>query len=99
DVHGVPRDELMSKTLFACDELAGLITACALVRPDKRLRGLELASGRKKMRDKAFARRLDREDVMQGARGIGGDLAAHIAFVIAAMQEEADALGLAGTAS
>jgi putative nucleotidyltransferase with HDIG domain len=96
DLHGVPRDDLMSKTLFACDELAGLITACALVRPDKSLRGLELASVRKKMRDKAFARGVNRDDVMQGAQEMGVELDEHIAFVIAAMQEEADALGLDG---
>ncbi len=97
DLHGVPRDDLMSKTLFACDELAGLITACALVRPDKSLHGLELASVRKKMRDKAFARGVNRADVVQGAREMGVDLDEHIAFVIAAMREEADALGLAGS--
>lgn len=96
DLHGVPRDDLMSKTLFACDELAGLITACALVRPDKSLHGLELASVRKKMRDKAFARGVNREDVAQGAQEMGVDLDEHIAFVIAAMQNEASALGLDG---
>jgi putative nucleotidyltransferase with HDIG domain len=98
DYHGAPRDDLLSKTVFACDELTGLITACALVRPDKRLNGLEVASVRKKMRDNAFARGVNREDIIKGAQELGVDLDEHIAFVIAAMQEEAEALGLAGAA-
>jgi putative nucleotidyltransferase with HDIG domain len=94
DYHGVSRDDLLSKTVFACDELTGLVTACALVRPDKSLSGLEVASVRKKMRDKAFARGVNREDIVKGAQELGVDLDEHIAFVIAAMQGEADALGL-----
>ena len=99
DYHGLARDDLMSKTLFACDELTGLITACALVRPDKSLNGLEVSSVRKKMKDKAFARGVNRDDIVKGAQELGVDLDQHIAFVIAAMQEEAAALGLAGAAS
>jgi putative nucleotidyltransferase with HDIG domain len=99
DYHGAPRDDPLSKTVFACDELTGLITACALVRPDKGLSGLEVASVRKKMRDKAFARGVNREDIIKGAQELGVELDEHIAFVIAAMQEEADALGLAGAAN
>jgi putative nucleotidyltransferase with HDIG domain len=99
DYHGVPRDDLLSKTVFACDELTGLITACALVRPDKRLSGLEVASVRKKMKDKAFARGVNRDDIVKGAQELGVDLDQHIEFVMAAMQEEEDALGLAGNAS
>jgi putative nucleotidyltransferase with HDIG domain len=99
DYHGVPRDDLLSKTVFACDELTGLITACALVRPDKKLSGLEVSSVRKKMKDKAFARGVNREDIVNGAQELGVDLDQHITFVIAAMQEESDALGLAGGAN
>ena len=99
DRHGVPRDNLMAKTVFACDELTGLITACALVRPDKNLSGLEVSSVRKKMKDKAFARGVNREDIVKGAQELGVDLDQHIAFVIAAVEEEADALGLAGNAN
>jgi putative nucleotidyltransferase with HDIG domain len=96
DYHGVPRDDLLSKTVFACDELTGLVTACALVRPDKSLSGLEVSSVRKKMKDKAFARGVNREDIVKGAQELGVDLDEHIALVIAAMQQGADALGLAG---
>jgi putative nucleotidyltransferase with HDIG domain len=99
DYHGLVRDDLMSKTLFACDELTGLITACALVRPDKSLSGLEVASVRKKMKDKAFARGVNRDDIVKGAQEMGVDLDQHIAFVIAAMETEADTLGLAGNAN
>jgi putative nucleotidyltransferase with HDIG domain len=96
DYHGVPRDDLLSRTVFACDELAGLVTATALVRPTKSLIGLEASSVRKKMKDKAFARGVNREDIVRGAEELGVDLNDHIAFVIAAMTEEADALGLRG---
>lgn len=94
DYHGVPRDDLLSRTVFACDELAGLITATALVRPTKSLNGLEASSVRKKMKDKAFARGVNREDIVRGAQELGVDLNEHITFVIAAMEEEAEALGL-----
>jgi len=98
DYHDVPRDDLLSKTVFACDELTGLVTACALVRPDRSLSGLEVSSVRKKMKDKAFARGVNRDDILKGAQELDVDLDEHIAFVIGAMQEEADALGLAGEA-
>lgn len=93
---GVPRVTQMAKTLFAVDELTGLITATALVRPSRSVHEVEARSVRKKMKDKAFARGVSREDVIQGAEALGVDLDAHIAFVIGAMQRSADALGLAG---
>ena len=99
DYHGVPRDDLLSRTVFACDELAGLVTAAALVRPNKSIIGLEASSVRKKMKDKAFARGVNRDDIVNGAQQLGVELNEHIAFVIAAMTEEADALGLRGTES
>jgi len=95
---GVPRDSRMAKTLFAVDELTGLITATALVRPSRSVQEVEARSVRKKMKDKAFARGVSREDVVQGAAELGVDLDEHIAFVIAAMQQNAPALGLAGVA-
>jgi len=94
---GVPRDTPMAKTLFAVDELTGLITATALVRPTKNVHEVEAKSVRKKMKDKAFARGVSREDVMTGAEELGVDLDMHIAFVIAAMQAVAADIGLAGT--
>ena len=97
DYHGVPRDTLMARAVFACDELTGLITAAALVRPDKSIHGLEVASVRKKMKDKAFARGVNREDIVKGAEELGVDLNEHIAFVIAAMADDAERLKLAGT--
>ena len=97
DYHGVARDDLMSRALFACDELTGLITATALVRPNKSIHGLEVSSVRKKMKDKAFARGVNRDDIVKGAEELGVDLNEHIAFVIAAMDGAADELGLAGT--
>jgi len=93
---GVPRVTPMAKTLFAVDELTGLITATALVRPSKSVHEVEARSVRKKMKDKAFARGVSRDDVIQGAEALGVDLDEHIAFVISAMQRSADALGLAG---
>jgi len=94
---GTPRVTPMAKTLFAVDELTGLITATALVRPSKSVHEVEAKSVRKKMKDKAFARGVSREDVVNGAAELGVDLDEHIGFVIAAMQRSADALGLAGT--
>jgi putative nucleotidyltransferase with HDIG domain len=93
---GVPRVTPMAKTLFAVDELTGLITATALVRPSRSVHEVEARSVRKKMKDKAFARGVSREDVTEGALALGVDLDEHIAFVVAAMQRSADALGLAG---
>jgi predicted hydrolase (HD superfamily) len=86
----------MAKTLFAVDELTGLITATALVKPTKSVFDVEASSVRKKMKDKAFARGVSREDVLQGAQELGVDLDEHITFVIGAMRTAAPALGLAG---
>ena len=91
---GVPRETLLEKTLFACDELAGFITAVALVKPSKSLREVAAASVRKKMKDKAFARSVSREDIVNGAADLGVDLDEHIAFCIEAMQARAGELGL-----
>jgi len=99
DYHGVPRDSLMARTVFACDELTGLITAAALVRPHKSIHGLEVSSVRKKMKDKAFARGVNRDDIIKGAEELGVDLNDHIGFVIAAMDADAERLHLAGVAS
>lgn len=97
DYHGVPRDDLMSRAVFACDELTGLVMATALVRPNKSIHGLEASSVRKKMKDKAFARGVNRDDIVKGAEELGVDLNEHIAFVIAAMDGAAAELGLDGT--
>ena len=86
----------MAKTLFAVDEISGLITAAALVRPSRSVLDLEVSSVKKKMKDKAFARGVSREDVLNGAAELGVELEAHIAFVIEAMRGSASALGLAG---
>lgn len=94
DYTGVPRDTLMAKTLFACDELAGFITACSLVRPE-RIMSLEAKSVRKRMKDKAFARSVSREDITRGAEELGLPLDEHIAFCIEAMRAAAPTLGLA----
>ena len=91
---GVPRDTHLSKVLFACDELAGFLTACALVRPSKSIAEVEASSARKKLKDKAFARAINRQDVIQGAEELGVDLEQHIAFCINAMRNNAAALGL-----
>jgi predicted hydrolase (HD superfamily) len=91
---GVPRVTHLDRSLFACDELAGFLTACALVKPSKAIAGVEVASVRKKMKDKAFARGVNREDVIQGAAELGVDLDAHIAFCLDAMKKRANELGL-----
>jgi len=96
---GVPRISPMEKTLFACDELAGFITACALVKPGKSLAEVEAASVRKKMKDKAFARSVHREDIISGAADLGVDLEAHIAFCIEGLKGIARELGLDGSAA
>jgi putative nucleotidyltransferase with HDIG domain len=95
---GVPRTSQMAKTLYAVDELTGLITATALVRPNRSVMEVEAKSVRKKMKDKAFARGVNREDVLEGAADLGVDLDEHIAFVIGAMQGVAPSLGLSGAA-
>jgi putative nucleotidyltransferase with HDIG domain len=98
DIHGVARVDTLSHALFACDELTGLITATALVRPNKSIIGLETAAVRKKMKDKAFARGVNRDDIIKGAEELGVELDEHIAFVIDAMAQEAEVLGLQGSA-
>ena len=95
---GVARLSPMEKTLFACDELAGFITACALVKPGKSLAEVEAPSVRKKMKDKAFARNVHREDMIEGATDLGLNLEEHIAFCIEAMRGIARELGLDGSA-
>jgi putative nucleotidyltransferase with HDIG domain len=93
---GVARETRMAKTLFAVDELTGLITATALVKPSRSVHEVDVRSVRKKMKDKAFARGVNRDDVVNGAADLGVELDEHIQFVIDAMRREADALGLAG---
>jgi Predicted hydrolase (HD superfamily) len=92
---GVPRKSLMAKALFAVDELTGLITAAVYVRPDRSILGLELPSLMKKFKDKAFAKGVNREEIKMGAQDLGVPLEEHIAFVLAAMKEKAELLGLA----
>jgi predicted hydrolase (HD superfamily) len=94
----VPRESKMAQALFAVDELTGLITASALVRPSKSVLDLDGRSVRKKMKDKGFARGVSREDVVQGASELGVELDEHIQFVIEAMRPVADSIGLKGTA-
>ncbi len=93
---GVTRDSNLEKALFACDELAGFITATALVKPNKSLAEVDAKSVRKRMKDKAFARAVSREDIIKGAAELGVDLDEHIAFCIEAMRGIAGELGLAG---
>ncbi|HKW75492.1 MAG TPA: HD domain-containing protein [Terriglobales bacterium] len=96
DYSGVKRESKMEKTLYACDELSGFITATALVKPGKSLAEVDAKSVRKKMKDKAFARAVNREDIIRGAADLGIDLEEHIAFCIEAMKGIAKELGLAG---
>ena len=96
---GVTRDTPMEKALFACDELAGFITAVALIKPGKSLAEVDAKSVRKRMKDKAFARKVNRDDIVNGAAALGVDLDEHIAFCIAALQGIADKLGLDGSAA
>jgi putative nucleotidyltransferase with HDIG domain len=93
---GVARETRMARALFAVDELTGLITATALVRPSRSLNEVDLRSVQKKMKDKAFARGVNRDDIVSGAADLGVELPMHIQFVLDAMRAEADALGLAG---
>jgi len=99
DYCNVLRQTPLEHTLFACDELAGFITACTYVRPSKSVLDLEASSVKKRLKDKAFARGVSREDVQKGAEELGVPLEEHIAFCIAAMREQADTLGLRGTAA
>jgi putative nucleotidyltransferase with HDIG domain len=96
---GVPRVTPMEKALFACDELAGFITACTLVKPSKSLAEVEAKSVKKKMKDKAFARSVNRDDISNGAADLGVDLEEHIAFCIEAMKLIAKELGLDSSAA
>jgi putative nucleotidyltransferase with HDIG domain len=96
DYTNTPRQSPLEHTLFACDELAGFITACSYVRPSKSVLDLEAGSVKKRLKDKAFARGVSREDVIRGAEELGIPLEEHIAFCIEAMRREADALGLRG---
>ena len=95
---GTPRITHLDKALFACDELAGFLTACALVKPTKSIAEVEVSGVRRKMKDKAFAKGVNRQDVIQGAAELGVDLDTHIAFCIEAMKRRAAELGLQGTA-
>ena len=97
EITGVTRDSLLEKTLFACDELAGFVTAASLVRPSKSVLDLEAKSVVKRMKDKAFARGVKREDLHEGAALLGLPLEEHIGNVIGFMRERADELGLRGT--
>ena len=94
---GVPRETPLEHTLFACDEMAGFVTAAALVRPSKSVLDLEPASVIKRMKDKAFARAVSREDLRLGAEALNLTLDTHVANVIASLREQADTLGLRGT--
>ena len=96
DYSGVPRQTPLEHTLFACDELAGFLTACTYVRPSKSILDLEVDSVKKRMKDKAFARGVSRDDVRKGAEELSIPLEEHIAFCIQALRENADALGLRG---
>jgi len=96
---GVTRDTPMEKALFACDELAGFITAVALIKPGKSLAEVDAKSVRKRMKDKAFARKVKRDDIVNGAAALGVDLDEHIAFCVAALQGIAGELGLEGSAA
>jgi putative nucleotidyltransferase with HDIG domain len=97
DYSGVPRESRLEHTLYACDEMSGFVTAAALVRPSKSVLDLEASSVVKRMKDKAFARAVSREDLRRGAEELGIPLAEHIGNVIRFMRDQADALGLRGT--
>lgn len=94
DYSGVPRDTLLRKVLYACDELAGFITAVTYVRPSRSIEEVKVKSVKKKMKDKAFARAVSREDMINGAAELGVELDEHIGFCIEAMKKEKEALGL-----
>ena len=97
DFTGVPRVSMLEKTLFACDELAGFLTACSYVKPNRSIHEVDTKSVRKKLKDKAFARSVHREDITNGAQELGVDLDQHIEFCIEAMKQRAAELGLVGT--
>ncbi len=95
DYTGVKRESALDHTLFACDELSGFLTACALIKPSKKIADVEAASVKKKLKDKAFARGVNRDDVRQGAEELGIPIDEHIGFCIEAMRGAAESLGLA----
>lgn len=95
---GVPRESLLEKTLFACDELAGFLTACSYVKPGRSIFEVDVQSVKRKLKDKAFARAVNRNDIMNGAAEMGVNLDEHIAFCLDAMKARAADLGLAGVA-
>jgi predicted hydrolase (HD superfamily) len=95
DYSGMPRRSLLDRALYACDELSGFVHACALVRPGRVITGLEPASVKKKLKDKAFARTVNRDDVYRGAQELGVERDAHIAFVVQALAGVAPEIGLA----
>jgi putative nucleotidyltransferase with HDIG domain len=97
DYAGVPRESKLEKTLYACDEMSGFVTAASLVRPSKSILDLEPSSVIKRMKDKAFARNVSRDDLRRGAEELNLPLAEHVGNVIRFMRERADALGLRGT--
>jgi putative nucleotidyltransferase with HDIG domain len=97
DYSGVPRQTPLEHTLFACDELAGFLTACSYIRPSKSILDLEVSSVKKRLKDKAFARGVSRDDVIKGAAELNISLDDHIAYCIEALRAQADALGLRGT--
>jgi predicted hydrolase (HD superfamily) len=97
DFTGVPRESRLEKTLFACDELAGFLTACSYVKPNRSIHEVDVKSVRKKLKDKAFARAVNRDDIVNGAAALEIDLDQHIDFCIQAMRERAAELGLAGS--
>jgi len=94
DYTGVPRDTLLARGLFACDELTGFLFACAYVQPDRRIASVKPESAKRKLKDKSFARGVNREDIAKGAQELGVDLLEHIAFVRDALAANAEALGL-----
>ncbi|MBV9301415.1 MAG: HD domain-containing protein [Acidobacteriaceae bacterium] len=94
---GVPRNSKLERALFACDELAGFLAACSYVKPGRSVYELDVASAKRKLKDKAFARNVNREDILTGAQELGVPLEEHIAFCIEAMKARAPELGLAGT--
>jgi len=96
---GVPRETHLAKALFACDELAGFLTACSLVKPTRSIFDVDVAGVKKKIKDKAFARGVNRDDITTGARELGVPLEEHIEFCILAMRKNADVLGLRGSAA
>jgi predicted hydrolase (HD superfamily) len=99
DFTGVPRVSLLEKALFACDELAGFLTACSYVKPSRSIHEVETPSVKKKLKDKAFARAVNRDDITNGAAELGVPLDEHITFCIEAMRARAEELGLAGASA